>query len=390
LGVTKVAGRQKTTVDDRSVNSENNTTGGDGGNVATGGGGTVAITGTPFSNSDYGFKFYQDLNTFFVYGSNGFPAVAADLSTMVEQDCLEFCADYEVAQFASSTTDDNPCKCYRGQDVACILPAVSRDRPSMATETTRLHKGAIYSKTALPLCEFDLCQVANGWFCLVAYQYAFRETGLPHNATVAKSSDTVTSETNCLVFCTENDVAQYLPYSSGDACVCYDQVECVAQWNEQDINLISYVASGTLFAKQGLSYCDVDYCALTPGDYRCFTGRQYDFDTYWVYQSSTTPSWNATDSTMANSVDDCLKYCAPYAAVEYITQLIQKNRTAVSQGRNCLCFDRVECLVPMGGVNKTMAGSVFVKEDVQVCAKDYCTVAPDDDEDCPSVKEDQM
>jgi len=78
-----------------------------------------------------------------------------------EEECLDFCKEYDAAQFLNF--QDPKCACYNGADCWLAWPENQTE-----TKNSGLYTGNVYSKKELHFCSFDYCsQFSDGELCVV-------------------------------------------------------------------------------------------------------------------------------------------------------------------------------------------------------------------------------
>ena len=319
------------------------------------GGGSGGSSSLP---NDYGFKFYQDLQEFYVYqeGSEYYPEAKDSGNAISLEVCLSFCSDYSVALY-SWTNEGDSCWCY--DDIDCLVP----HGPSIDSQNY-VAEGVLRTKSVIETCDFDYCQAfPNYWKCFTGNTYDLQQVSVTSPA--SDSTDEVSSDRECLKYCSDYAAARYSSNVEGDRCICYAEADCLTAWGDQ-VDTANFVADGTIYTKKPTEQCSLPYCeSESPDGFFCLTGNTFDFQTFWIRPDAI----NATGSV--SSAFDCLEFCAMYDAAEYTPSGLDINGITVK----CWCYDSAECLLPLGIYSfKSAPGRGYVKYPLLQCDLSYCDV----------------
>ena len=316
-------------------------------------------TDNTFPSDNEVFKFFYNVLEFYVYqtGANYFPTPVASANTVSLDACLDFCAAYSMAYYSPSTSQgEKTCECF--DDIECMVPW-----GSAVNANQWINQGTIRTKHSVDTCGFDFCQAyPDHWVCLTGNTYDLQDVAVPLSESI-RSSDEVSSDGECIEFCAEHDVARYAINVIGDACVCYDNVDCLAPWGDQVD--VEWVAQGTLYSKKTLQQCSDDMCKFFPNDELCLTGNTYN------HKSLTVSGVVSKSTNDVSSEDECLEFCSEYSALRYATNL--------EKGDACVCYDTADCLTTFGDLvdpDWVATGKIYSKQPLETCSLEYCDANP--------------
>ena len=226
----------------------------------------------------------------------------------------------------------------------------------------------IFTKTKLPTCEADACEVdPKHSYCFFSdWKKDHREYAMFGDDLKEMASSNQNNDRDCLLFCEPYFAAKYNRYAREEnSCICFDNVDCLLERGDRIATTSDF--NGVFYTKAEVSLCDVEFCDKYPSDWHCFTGKESTLIGVLVDSSNNTVT--SVASTKVTTEQECLKFCAAYAAVSY-----------EQYGDECECFDGgFQCMMPWGDQVKPPSSrkvAFFTKDDIATCSYDWCDVNP--------------